>query len=141
MFTPPEIHRNDRVTFSPAAGGIDNQEKTHPGIIDKVYPDGVCDIIVLFPGGNRGMECCRHHDDPYVAEHPDFIKEIDTGIYKLADSEVQQRLIYAKLIALEQRLANAQPDIEMIGGEDVHVVRVEQDTPKRKRGRPRKEDK
>lgn len=139
MYNPPEIHRHDRVIFSPAITEFENQEKTHIGSIERVYPDGVCDIIVFFPGGNRGMECCRHFEDPYVKEHPDFIKEADTGVYRLADSEVQQRFMYDKLVALETLVADESKDRRNAFGSSPPPVDV--NSPKRKRGRPRKEDK
>lgn len=135
-YVPPVIRRGDSVVFSGTLSGIENQDKSHVGLVDKVYPDGVCNIIVLFPGGNRGMECCRHFDDPYIESHPDFIKEIDTGVYKLSESVVQQRLTYDKLVAGEQRAAE-----RLSLATDSVATDAPEDPTKRKRGRPRKEDK
>lgn len=97
---PEEIRVGDRVVFAQGVREMTNPAaNTYPGIAVRV--DNRTVDIGCFAGGYFQRETCRHFQDPELVSRPWLVDEPHTGVFRLADAELEQRALAARLDALE----------------------------------------
>lgn len=101
---PETIRRGDRIIFAPSVSDMQNPttNRKWPGIVVRVDHRTV--EIACFAGGLMPKTSCRHVTDPELVIRPHLIEEACTGVFRLADSEVEQRALAARLDNIESLL-------------------------------------
>jgi len=111
---PHEMHVGDRVVFAhkPHEMQQNMKDRLAPGIVMRVDRRTV-DIGCLTTGYVPKM-ACRHIDDPELVTKPHLLEDSYTGVFRLADSEIQQRANAAKAEELERLLIDAAAKLERL---------------------------
>ena len=95
----PVLHACDRVEFSK------DTTWQHP-VVGFIYQDRQrsADIAILRPGSVLIYHDCLYYDDPRVTERPELLDEKDRGVFRLAQSELNQRAVEQELVAQRELL-------------------------------------
>lgn len=103
---PPGVGLGSKILFAQDPNEMANPDsRGHAmGFIVKMGRRSV-DITCLVPGGWRQYVSVRCIDDPLVAQNPQWFEEHDTGVFRLADSELKLQELEAMLNRLQADLA------------------------------------
>jgi hypothetical protein len=100
---PPEVSPGVRVRFWPTPAMIAAEELA--GFVMKVDGNN-CDILVYNEGNPLFREFCCHREDWQLILRPARFEDNQSGVWELADSEIQIRENAVKLAKLELDMYN-----------------------------------
>ena len=104
---PPTVKLSSKILFAPNLAEMEHPESRGRcmGFITKIGRRTV-DVLCVVPGGVRPRVSCRHAEDPLLPLNPQWLEEADTGVFRLADSEVQLQRLQATVDTLQASVAS-----------------------------------